>query len=83
MKMLGKVARRVAALKEDDASLTVRYKLLLDFLSTFRTGGGKAAAAAETASPPTTNDAARANTRRLHETPTRPRGTRAAPSPPP
>lgn len=60
MKMLEKVARRVNALQEDDASLTTRYKLLLDFLSTFRTGGGKPAAATESA--PTTKDAAPANT---------------------
>lgn len=58
MKMLEKVARRVSALKEDDASLAVRYKLLLDFLSTFRPGGGKPAAV-ETAPLPI--DAASAN----------------------
>ena len=45
MKMLEKVARRISALKEDDPTLTVRYKILLDFLGTFRNGGAKAAPA--------------------------------------
>ncbi len=41
MKMLEKVARRVSALKEDDATLPIRYKMLLDFLATFRRNGAK------------------------------------------
>ncbi len=51
MKMLEKVARRVSALKEDDATLTVRYKMLLDFLGTFRNGGAKPAPAESAPSP--------------------------------
>ncbi|MFT3768148.1 MAG: hypothetical protein QM820_22075 [Minicystis sp.] len=38
MKMLEKIARRVTALKEDEPALTQRWKLLLDFLATFRRG---------------------------------------------
>jgi len=46
MKMLEKIARRVNALEEDDRDLPGRWKLLLDFLGTFRQGGRKATAAA-------------------------------------
>ncbi|WP_437742514.1 hypothetical protein WMF39_44415 [Sorangium sp. So ce1504] len=45
MKMLEKLARRVNALKEDDRDLPRRWKLLLDFLGTFRQGGAKRKAA--------------------------------------
>ncbi|WP_437585608.1 hypothetical protein [Sorangium sp. So ce1000] len=45
MKMLEKIARRVNALKEDDRDLPGRWKLLLDFLGTFRQGGAKRKAA--------------------------------------
>ncbi|WP_437896221.1 hypothetical protein [Sorangium sp. So ce124] len=45
MKMLEKLARRVNALKEDDRDLPGRWKLLLDFLGTFRQGGAKRKAA--------------------------------------
>ena len=41
MKMLEKIARRVGSLKEDDPDLPSRWKLLLDFLGTFRGGGGQ------------------------------------------
>ena len=47
MKMLEKIARRVTALEEDDQEISMRWKLLLDFLSTFRRGGGKKAEPAE------------------------------------
>jgi hypothetical protein len=39
MKMLEKIARRVNALAEDDPTLKTRWKILLDFLATFRSGG--------------------------------------------
>lgn len=49
MKMLEKIARRINALKEDDRDLPGRWKLLLDFLGTFRQGGARKAPAAEPA----------------------------------
>ncbi|AUX34342.1 MULTISPECIES: hypothetical protein [Sorangium] len=52
MKMLEKIARRVNALKEDDRDLPARWKLLLDFLGTFRQGGARKAAPAEPAAAP-------------------------------
>jgi hypothetical protein len=42
MKMIEKIARRVNGLAEDDPSITTRWKVLLDFLSTFRPGAPKA-----------------------------------------
>lgn len=48
MKMLEKIARRVNALAEDDPTLKARWKLLLDFLATFRQGGAPAKGEAKT-----------------------------------
>lgn len=44
--MLQKVARRITALAEDHPDMPLRYKSLLDFLSTFRGGGRPAKGAA-------------------------------------
>ncbi|WP_437876321.1 hypothetical protein [Sorangium sp. So ce513] len=49
MKMLEKIARRINALKEDDRDLPARWKLLLDFLGTFRQGGARKPKSAEPA----------------------------------
>ncbi|XXY53348.1 hypothetical protein WME91_19650 [Sorangium sp. So ce269] len=49
MKMLEKIARRINALKEDDRDLPGRWKLLLDFLGTFRQGGARKPKSAEPA----------------------------------
>ncbi|XXT17185.1 hypothetical protein WME94_43860 [Sorangium sp. So ce429] len=49
MKMLAKIARRLNALKEDDRDLPGRWKLLLDFLGTFRQGGARKPKSAEPA----------------------------------
>ena len=51
MKILEKLARRVNVVREDDPDLPDRWKLLLDFLGTFRQGGGKKAAAAPEPAP--------------------------------
>ncbi len=51
MRMLEKVARRVNALAEDDPSLLARFKVLLDYLSTFRPGPGRKSAPSDGAEP--------------------------------
>ncbi|XXT18493.1 hypothetical protein WME94_50515 [Sorangium sp. So ce429] len=50
--MLQKVARRITALAEDHPDMPLRYKSLLDFLSTFRGGGRPAKGAAPVAAAP-------------------------------
>lgn len=57
MKMLEKLARRVNALAEDDATLKTRWKVLLDFLSTFRPGAPTKGEPANTAPGEPSGDA--------------------------
>ena len=51
MKMLEKIARRVNALAEDDPTLKARWKLVLDFLATFRQGGAQTKGEANSGAP--------------------------------
>ncbi|WP_437482628.1 hypothetical protein WME75_41235 [Sorangium sp. So ce1014] len=50
--MLQKIARRISALAEDHPDMPLRYKSLLDFLSTFRGGGRPAKGAAPSEAAP-------------------------------
>jgi hypothetical protein len=51
MKMLEKIARRLNALAEDDATLKTRWKILLDFLASFRSSGPQKGEAEPSAPP--------------------------------
>ncbi|WP_437925352.1 hypothetical protein WMF37_40820 [Sorangium sp. So ce291] len=81
MKMLGKIARWVNTVKEDDRDLPARWKLLLDFLGTFREDSARkpqpaAPVAVEPSSRPPPNRPPLRSATRADRNPTRVGATR-------